>query len=132
MLRRGSVSRVRLGQRGRRTLLEQHHTSKPIIQIPKVDRRHAALVVQFAVDVKRLVGLDLHFADALPGHGTLTGPLVSAAAAHAAQAAALVQRRVKLVAPWRAVAVAVAVVVAQQVVAPRLLAAPHRQRLVDR
>jgi hypothetical protein len=121
------------GEEGRRclTLLQQHNARKPVVQVPQKHRRHAALVVQIPVDVKGLVGLDLHLAHALAGHGALPGALIAAAGPDAA-GAGLVQRRVELVAPRRAVAVAVAVVVAQQVVAPRLLAAADRERLVDR
>jgi hypothetical protein len=121
------------GEEGRRclTLLQQHNAREPVVQVPQKHRRHAALVVQIPVDVKGLVGLDLHLAHALAGHGALPGALIAAAGPDAA-GAGLVQRRVELVAPRRAVAVAVAVVVAQQVVAPRLLAAADRERLVDR
>lgn len=115
------------------TLLQQHNTCKPVIQVPEIHAADAALVVQFAVHVKRLVGLDLHLAHALARNRPLSGPFAAARAdAARAAAAGLVERRVKLVGPRRAVAVAVAVVVAQQVVAARLLAALDRQRLVDR
>jgi hypothetical protein len=113
------------------TLLQQHHPGKPIVQIPQIHRRHPALIVQIPVHIKRLIRLDLHLADPLPGDGALPGALVTAPRTHTTDAG-LVQRRVELVAPGRAVAVAIAVVVAQQVVAPRLLAAAHGQRLVDR
>lgn len=106
------------------TLLQQHNASKPIIQIPKVDGADAALVVQLPVDIEGLVGADLHAADLLGGR-------VRGAAAAAAAAAAR-ERRVELVAPRRPVAVAVAVVVAEEVLAPRLPAPAHGERLVDR
>src|SRR5438132_1675247 len=112
------------------TFLEQHNPRKAVIQVPEIDRGNTALVVQVAVDVKRLVGLDLHLAHPLPGDGALAGTLVSASAD--AADAGLVKWRVELVAPWRAVAVAVAVVVAQEVVAAGLLAALDHERLVDR
>ncbi len=114
------------------TLLEQHHASKPIVQIPQVHRRHAPLIVQIPVHIKRLIRLDLHLPHPLPGHSPLPSALIRAASAHTAQAAGLVQRRVELVAPGRAVAVTVAVVVAQQVVSARLLAAADGEGLVDR
>lgn len=103
------------------TLLQQHNASKPIIQIPKVDGADAALVVQLPVDIEGLVGADLHAADLLGGR------VRGAAAAAAAR-----ERRVELVAPRRPVAVAVAVVVAEEVLAPRLPAPAHGERLVDR
>lgn len=105
------------------TLLQQHNASKPIIQIPKIDGADAALVVQLPVDIEGLVGADLHAADLLGGR-------VRGAAAAAAAAAR--ERRVELVAPRRPVAVAVAVVVAEEVLAPRLPAPAHGERLVDR
>lgn len=112
------------------TLLQQNNPCKPVVQIPQIHRRHAAFIVQVPVDIKRLVGFHLHFAHALARDGAFPGALITAACPDAA-GAGLVQRRVELVAPRRAVTVAVAVVVAQQVVAPRLLAAADSQRLVD-
>lgn len=116
---------------GALTLLEQHDAGEAVVEVPEVDAAHAALVVELAVDVKGLVGLDLDGPDALAGDGALAGALAAAAGPDAA-GAALVERRVEAVGPRGAVAVAVAVVVAQQVVAPRVLAAPQLQRLVDR
>lgn len=112
-----------------RTFLNQHHARKAIVQVPEIDAAHTALVVQLPVNVKGLIGLDLHLAHPLVGDRALAGALAAAGpdAAHAA----LVQRRVELVAPWRAVAVAVAVVVAEEVVAARLLAALDGEGLVD-
>jgi hypothetical protein len=112
------------------TLLQQHHPGKPIVQIPQIHRRHPALIIQIPIHIKRLIRLNLHLAHPLPGDGPLPSALVTAPRAHTADAG-LVQRRVELVAPGRAVAVAVAVVVAQQVVAPRLLAAADGEGLVD-
>lgn len=114
-----------------RTFLQQHHAREPIVQVPKVDAAHAALVVQVTVNVKGLVGLDLYFAHALARDSPLARTLAAPNADAAGSRTALVQRGVELVGPRRAVAVAVAVVVAEQVVAARLLAPPDRQRLVD-
>lgn len=112
-----------------RTLLHQDHASKAVIQVPQIDTAHASLVVQFSVNVKRLVGLDFHLAHPLVRNGPLAGTVV-APGADAADAA-LVQRRVKLVAPWRAVAVAVAVVVAEEIVAAGLPTPLDGEGLVD-
>jgi len=68
---------------------------------------------QLSIDVECLIGLDLHLAHALAGRD------------------ALVNRRLKLVAPRAAPTVAVAVVVAAQEVALRLGALLHRERNVD-
>lgn len=112
----------------RRTLLEQNNAGKSIVQVPEVDTAHTALVVEIPVDVKRLVGLDLHLADTLARDSTLASTL--AATGTDTTDAALIQRRVELVAPWRAVAVAVTVVVAKKVVAARLLAPLDGQGLI--
>ena len=105
------------------TLLQQHNTGEAIIQVPEVDAAHSALIIQLAVDVESLVGLDLHAAHTLAGQGT--------ASIGALGGGALGQRRVELVGPRRAVAVAVAVVIAQEVVAAGLLAAADGEGLVD-
>lgn len=68
---------------------------------------------QFPINIKRLIRPHLH----------LPHPL--------ARDDSIVQRRVKLPAPRAAMAVAVAVVVAEEVVAAGLLAAPGLERLVD-
>lgn len=111
------------------TFLQENHAGESIVQVPKVYAAHTTLVVQISVHVKRLIGLDLHLADPLAGDRALTGALATTSAD--AADAAFVQRRVELVAPWGAVAVAVAVVVAEEVVAARLLAALDGQGLVD-
>lgn len=116
------------------TLLQEHDARKAVIQVPKVHAAHAALVVQVPVHIEGLVGLDLHLADPLAGDGALTRAVITGTArgrGHAARAA-LVERRVEFVAPWRAIAVAVAVVVAEEEVAARLGAAADAERLVDR
>jgi hypothetical protein len=110
------------------TFLQQHNPRKAIVQVPEVHRRHTALVVQLSVDIKRLIGLDLHLAHPLTGNSALTRTFTATRTYTAS--AALVQRGIKLVAPWRAVRVAVAVVVAEEVVATRLLAALYCERLV--
>jgi hypothetical protein len=114
----------------KRTLLQQDDAGEPIIEVPEVDTAHAPLVVQLPVDVKGLVGLDLHPAHPLAGDGALAGPLALAGAAHASRPR-LVQGRVELVGPGRPVAVAVAVVVAEEELAARVLAALDREGLVD-
>lgn len=112
------------------TFLQKYHTCESIVKVPEVDAAHTTLVIQLAVEVECLVGLDLHLADALTRNGTLAGALAapSAYAAHTA----LVQGRVELVGPGGAVAVAIAVVVAEQVVAAGLLAAADGEGLIDR
>lgn len=116
-------------QCSQRTFLDQHDAGESVIQVPQVHAAHAPLVVQLPIDVKGLVGLDLHLADSLIGDGAFTSTLAASRAdtAHAA----LVQRRVELVAPWRAVAVAVAVVVAEEVVSAGLPAPLDGEGLVD-
>ena len=115
-----------------RTLFEKDNAGKAIVQVPEVHAADAALVVQLAVHVKRLVGPNLHLAHALARNRPFARSLAPARADAARAARGLVQRRVELVGPRRAVAVAVAVVVAEEVVAARLPAALDRQRLVDR
>lgn len=70
---------------------------------------------QLPVDVKSLVGLELHLPHALAGHDAL----------------AVLQRRLELVAPRTPPAVAIAIVVAAQEVALGLAAALHGERHVD-
>lgn len=111
------------------TFLEKHNTGKAIIKVPEVNTAHATLVVQLAVNIKGLVGLDLHLAHSLAGDGALARTLTAASTYTAGTA--LVQGRVKLVRPRGAVAVAIAVVVAEQVVAAGLLAPADGQGLVD-
>lgn len=67
---------------------------------------------QFPVDIKSLISAHLHLAHAI------------------AADLGVLDRRVEFVAPWAAVAVSVAVVVAQQVVTAGFLAAAHFERLV--
>lgn len=114
---------------GKLTLLQQNNTRKPIIQIPEIHTTHAPLIIQLTIHIKRIIGLDLHLAHPLAGDSTLSRSL-AAACANAARTA-LIQWRVELVGPWRAVRVAVAVVVAQEIVAACLLAALDGQGLVD-
>jgi hypothetical protein len=111
------------------TLLQQHNPRKPVVQIPKVHARYSALVVQLPVHIKRLVRAHLHLPYPLPRHGALARTFIPAGA-HAAETA-FIERRVELVGPRRAVAIAVAVVVAYEVVAAGLLAATDFEGLVD-
>lgn len=85
----------------------------PIVQVPKVHTAHSPLVVELPVNVKCLIGRDLEFSHSL----TRDGPVF--------------KRRVEFIAPGGTVAVAIAVVVAEEVVATRLCAAADFQRLVD-
>lgn len=96
-----------------RTLLQKNNTRKPIIQVPEIHAPHPALIVQLAVHIKRLVCRDLELPHALAGNRPV------------------VQRRIEFIAPWRAIAVAVAVVVAEEVVAVGFGAAADLERLVD-
>ena len=79
------------------TFLQQHDPGKAVIQIPKVDARNPALVVELAVDVECRVCRNLHLPQAL---GRECG---------------VRQRGRVLIAPWRAIRVAVAVVVTQEI-----------------
>lgn len=84
-----------------------------IIQIPKIHTAHPSLVVQLTVNIKRLIGSDLEFPHPLTRHR------------------AIFERWVEFIAPGGTVAVAVAVVVAEEVVAAGLCAAADFQRLID-
>jgi len=108
-----------------RTLLQQHHPRKPIIQVPKVNAAGAPFVVELPVDIERLVGGHLHLPHPLARQRTAAIFIVPLPSG-------ILEWRVKLVGPGRAVTVAIPIVVAEQVVASRLLAPPHRERLVDR
>jgi hypothetical protein len=112
-----------------RTLLEQNHTCEAVVQVPKVNAAHAALVVQLPVHVKRLVRANLHLAHPLARYGPLARALAAAGTDPAGTA--LVQRGVELVGPRGPVAVAVAVVVAEEVFSAGLLAPLHGEGLVD-
>jgi hypothetical protein len=95
------------------TLLQQHHAGEAILEIPKIHAADAALEVQLAVDIEGLVGADLHLAHAL------------------ARQLRVRRRRLELVAPGAAPAVAIPIVIAQEVVAAGLLAAGDLERGVD-
>lgn len=111
------------------TLLQQNYTGKPIIQIPEVNTADATFVVQLPVNIEGLVRLDLHLPDPLTRDRPFTRALISTGTG---TAHAPIHGRIKLVAPWASVAIPVAVVVAQEVLAPRVLAALDGQGLVDR
>jgi hypothetical protein len=111
------------------TLLHQDHPSKAIVRVPEVNRRDAALVIQLAVDIKRLIGLDLQLADAFTRNGTLASTLTTTCANTARTT--FVKRGIKLVAPWRTVRITVAIVVADQIVAAGFLASFDGKWLVD-
>lgn len=120
------------------TLLQQHHPSKPIVQIPEIHRADASLIIQLPINIKRLIGLDFHLPHPLAGHDaprrtttSFTVAAITTVSAATPLPVAALERRIELVAPWRAVAVAVAVVVAQKIVAPGLLAPLNGQGLVD-
>lgn len=70
---------------------------------------------QVPVDVKGVIGLELHLPDALAGHDAL----------------AVLERRLELVAPRTPPAVPIAVVVAAEEVSLRLAAALHGERHID-
>lgn len=76
------VLRTILPDSKRHTLLQQNHTGKSVVQIPEVHAANTALVVELAVYVKGLVGRDFELAHPLTGHRSV------------------LERRVKLVAPW--------------------------------
>lgn len=122
------------------TLLQEYDAGEPVVEVPEVDAADAALVVELAVDVEGLVGADLHAADLLGGGagsgsgGSFVGArtTVGTGTAAATTTAGVVEGRVELVAPGGPVAVAVAVVVAEQVLATGLAAPAHGQGLVYR
>jgi len=105
------------------TFLKKDNPCKSIVEIPEVNTAHAAFVIQVAIDIEGLVRLDFHLANTLTWDRTLACALVSTSAY--TTRASLIQGRVKLVGPWRAVAVAIAIVVAKEVVSAGLLAAAH-------
>jgi hypothetical protein len=112
-----------------RTFLQQHHARKPIIQIPEINTTDASLVIQLPIDIKRLVRSNLHLPHPLARHRALAGTFI--AILSNAAFSSLFQRRLELSAPRRAVAVAVAVIVAQKVVAASFPTPADGQRLVD-
>jgi hypothetical protein len=116
-------------KRVKHTLLQQHHPREPIIQIPKIHTRHTPLVVQLPIHIERLVRANLHLPHPLTRHRALACTLVTPRTDTAQPT--LIERRVELVRPRAAVAVAVTVVVAYEVVAAGLLAAADLEGLVD-
>jgi hypothetical protein len=81
------------------TFFEQHNTRKSVVKVPEVNAANTPLVVQLAVYIERLVRGYLHLPQLL------------------ARISRIRQRGRVLVAPWRPVAVAVAVVVAEKILA---------------
>jgi hypothetical protein len=119
------------GRKGRKkcTFLQQHHAGKAIVEIPKIHTADPALVVQLPIHVEGFVRAHLHLPHSLARHGALTSALIAIGANTAL--GWVVERGLELPGPGRAVGVAVAVVVAEQVVTAGIAAAPDRQRLVD-
>lgn len=115
------TSRPRL----KHTFLQQHNPRKPIIQVPEVHRAKPPLIIQLAIHIKRLIRSNLHLPHPVTRHRARSGPLINTTLT------ALLERRLKLPRPWRPVAVAIAVVVADQVVALSLAAPARAERLVD-
>lgn len=95
-----------------RTFLQQDNPRESVIQIPEVDAAHPALVVQLAVYIEGLVGRNLQLPHPLTRNG------------------AILEGRVELIAPRGPVAVAIPVVVAEQVVAAGFGASPDLEGLV--
>ena len=93
--------------------LDEYDAGEAVLVVPEVDGRDAALEVHLAVLLEGRVGLDLEAAQAVRGLD------------------ALVERRLVHVAPRRAIRVAVAVIVAQQVVLADEFVARHLERLID-
>lgn len=98
----------------RHTFLQQHHSSEPVIQVPEVDTPYSAFVVQLPIDVERLVRCDLQFPHPLARDGSIF------------------EWWIELVAPRRSVAVPIAVVVTEKVIAVGLRTATDLERLVNR
>lgn len=111
--------------RSKHTFLQQHHPRKPIIQIPEVHRAQPPLIIQLTIHIKRLISSNLHLPHPITGHRASSSPLIYTAFA------ALLERRLKLPRPRRPVAVTIAVVVADQVIAFGLRAPARAERLVD-
>ena len=139
-----------------RTFFEQYHPSKPIIKIPEIDATHPSLVVaalkrlqislpliwcnisnsrpnsratsgltqrnvsvhsQFPVNVHSLAHADLHFSHPLTWFGTFVP---------------IAQLGVEFIAPWTSPAVAVSIVVTQEVISACFLTLSYLERLIDR
>ena len=97
----------------KRTLLQENNARKPIIQIPEVDTSNTTLVVEFPVNIERFVRGNLQ-----PSHSL-------------ARYCAIVERWVEFIAPGRSVAVAITVVITEEVIPLRFGAATDLERLVD-
>jgi hypothetical protein len=112
------------------TLLQQHNPRKPIIQIPKINTAHTPFIIQLPINIKRIIRTNLHLPQLITRNSALSSPLIIPLIIDAPDALSA-QRRFKLAGPGRPVAVAVAVVVAQQIVAAGLAAAGDCEGLVD-
>jgi hypothetical protein len=113
------------------TFLQQHHPGKPIIQIPKIHTRNPTLIVQLSVNIKCLIGFNLHLPHALTRYSSFSSSIIVALFVYTAGTCAS-ERCLEFAGPRRAIAVTVAVVVAEEVVAAGFAAAGDCERLIDR
>lgn len=96
-----------------RTFLQQYDSSESIVQVPEVGAPYSAFVIQLSIYIKPFVCSFLKLPHTLTRHG------------------AIVDRRVELIAPRRAVAVAVSVVVTKEIISPGFLASADLEGLID-
>jgi hypothetical protein len=115
------------------TFLQQHDSRKPIIQIPKIDTTNPAFIIKLAINVKSLIGAYFHFSYLLTRHCRLASTFVISLIVYTAGAAsfASAEGHLELAGPGRAVEVAIAVIVAEQIITAGLAAACNGERLVD-
>lgn len=95
------------------TLLQENDARKPIIQIPEVDTSNTTLVVEFPVNIEGFVRRNLQ-----PSHSFTWY-------------CAIIERWVEFIAPGRSVAVAITIVITEEVIPLCLGAATDLERLVD-
>jgi hypothetical protein len=113
----------------RPTFLQQDDSSKSIIQVPEVHARDTTLVIQLSIHVKCLICSNFHLSHPLARNSPLASAFIVAILIYASRASSAL-RRLELAGPRRAVAVAVPIVVAEQVIASSLAAARNCQRLI--
>lgn len=95
------------------TLLQKNNPGKPIVQVPEINTPNTTLIIQLSVYIEGLIRCNLKLPHALTGNRSI------------------IEWWVEFIAPGGAVAIAVAIVVAEEVVAAGLWTAADFERLVD-
>jgi hypothetical protein len=95
------------------TFLQQHNSCEAIVQIPEIRAPKTTLIVESSVHIECFICRNLKFSDSLTGHR------------------AVVNGRIEVIGPRGSIAVAISVVIAQQIVPPRFCAPSDIERLVD-